>query len=63
MKGWILLVITLFLLQVDALAVASSFFDSDFEGVLNDDNCLATLYLVLNLLVYGVMFTTQLLLQ
>jgi hypothetical protein len=63
MKGWILLVITLFLLQAAALAAASRFFDGDFEGVPDDDDGLATMYLVLNLLVYGVMLTTQLLPQ
>jgi hypothetical protein len=64
MKGWILLVITLFLLQAAALAAALSFFDGDFEGVPDDDDDLATLYLFLNLLVYGgVMLTTQLLPQ
>jgi hypothetical protein len=63
MKGWILLLIALFLLQAAALAAASSFFDGDFEGVPDNDNGLATLYLVLNLLVFGVMLTTQLLPQ
>jgi hypothetical protein len=61
MKGWILLVLTLFLLQAAALAAASSFFDGDFEGVPDDDDGLATLFLVLNLLVFGTMLTTQLL--
>jgi hypothetical protein len=63
MKAWILLVITLFLVQSTALAAAWSFFDGDFEGVPDDDNGLATLFLVLNLLVYGAMLTTQLLPQ
>jgi hypothetical protein len=61
MKGWILLVLTLFLLQAAALAAASSFFDGDFEGVPDDDDGLATLFLVLYLLVFGTMLTTQLL--
>jgi hypothetical protein len=50
-------VITLFLLQAAALAAESSFFDGDFEGVPNDDDGLETLYLVLNLLVFGIMLS------
>jgi hypothetical protein len=62
MKGWILLVITLFLLQAAALAAASSFFDGDLEGVPDDDDGgIETLYLLINLLAYGTMLMTQLL--
>jgi hypothetical protein len=61
MKDWILFVVTLFLLQAAALAAPSSFFDGDFEEVPDDDGGIETLYLVLNLLIYGVILTSQLL--
>ena len=54
---------TLFLLQAAALAAASGsfFFEGDSEGVQDDDDGIETLYLVLNLLLYGTMLTRQLL--
>jgi hypothetical protein len=62
MKNWILSVITLFLLQATALAAASSSFEGNFEGVL-DDNGGIKKYLAFNLPIYGIMLTSQLLPQ
>jgi hypothetical protein len=62
MKGWILLVIALFLLQAASIAASSSFVDGDLEGVPDDDDDIETLYLVINMLLYNIMLITQLLL-
>ena len=61
MTIWILLFITLFLLQAAALAAASSVFEGDSEGFPNDDDGVETLCLIINSLFYGVLLTNHLL--
>jgi hypothetical protein len=60
MKTGVLFLIILCLLQAAALAAEPSYFEGDLEGVEDDDDGIATLFLFLNLLLYGVMLARQL---
>jgi hypothetical protein len=60
MKPGILFLIILCLLQAAALAAEPSYFEGNLEGVEDDDDGIATLFFVLNLLLYGVMLASQL---
>jgi hypothetical protein len=60
-KTGILFLFILCLLQAAARAAASSYFEGNFKGVDNDEDGIETLFLVWNLLLYGVMLAGQLL--
>ena len=60
MKTLFLILFTLFLLQAAALAAASSVFDSDLEGLSDDDDGVETLYLIMSLLLYSVLLSSHL---